>query len=75
MGITGLVGAGRSEIIRALFGIDKFTSGEIMLEGKPYIPSIENSMKNGLGFVPEDRRSQGIIPEINVNQKHRNNKF
>lgn len=66
LGITGLVGAGRTEVARAIFGVDRYTSGTIMLNGKPYTPSVKNAMQNGFGFVPEDRRTQGIVPETDI---------
>ena len=68
LALTGLVGAGRTELVRAIFGADKFESGEILLQGKPFKPSLKNALKYGFGLVPEDRRTQGIIPDIEVSK-------
>ena len=62
LGFAGLVGSGRSELMRAIFGIDKMDQGEIFLYGKKILirhPS--QAIKYGLGFVPEDRKLQGLI--------------
>ena len=62
LGFAGLVGAGRTETARALFGIDQKEAGEILLEGKPVgINSPRASVQAGLGLVPEDRKQQGLI--------------
>ncbi len=63
LGFSGLVGAGRSEVMRAIFGIDPYESGEIIVEGKPVrISRSADSIKNGIAMVSEDRRAEGIIP-------------
>jgi ABC-type sugar transport system, ATPase component len=62
LGFSGLVGAGRTETMRAIFGADKITSGEIILEGKRIaISSPEDAIKYGLALCPEDRKDQGIV--------------
>jgi ABC-type sugar transport system ATPase subunit len=62
LGFAGLVGAGRTEVCRALFGMDRILSGSIELAGKPYKPqSIHDAIKSGLGFVTEDRHYDGLI--------------
>ena len=67
LGFAGLVGAGRTEIMRAIFGLDKVTSGEILLEGKKIKPkSPQAAMKLGIAMIPEDRKDQGILPNISV---------
>ncbi len=65
--LAGLVGAGRSEVARAVFGVDPYTSGEIRLAGK-LLPknSPNDAMKAGIGFVPEDRRQQGLVMEASI---------
>jgi len=68
LALTGLVGAGRTELVRAIFGADKFEKGEIILQGKSFKPSLKNALKHGFGLVPEDRRTQGIIPDIEVSR-------
>lgn len=64
LGIAGLVGSGRTELIRAIYGIDEFDSGTVLYQGKPYRPSVANAIASGFGFVPEDRRQQGIMALI-----------
>jgi ABC-type sugar transport system ATPase subunit len=67
LGFSGLVGAGRTETVRALFGIDPIRSGKIIFEGKEIIiKSVADAMKNGFSLVPEDRRERGIIPEQEI---------
>jgi ABC-type sugar transport system ATPase subunit len=62
LGLGGLVGAGRSELARILFGADRPDSGEMTLDGKPYAPrSPARAVKAGIGFVPEERRAEGLI--------------
>ncbi len=64
LGLAGLVGSGRTEVVRAIFGIDPFDKGEILFNGKPYKPSVSRSIASGFGMVPEDRRQQGILATI-----------
>ena len=61
-GIAGLVGSGRSEVVRAIFGIDRYDRGEVLLGGSR-VPhsSPSKAMKLGLALVPEDRRLQGLL--------------
>jgi ABC-type sugar transport system ATPase subunit len=67
LGFAGLVGAGRTEIMRALFGLDRITSGEILLDGKKITPkSPQEAIDLGIAMVPEDRKDQGILPNISV---------
>ncbi len=67
LGFAGLVGAGRSEVMRAVFGVDKKTSGDIFIRGKRVdIKSTEDALKCGLGFVPEDRKEQGLVLKMTV---------
>jgi len=60
--LAGLVGAGRSEIARAIFGVDRYTSGSVTINGTP-IPKHRPAaaMNLGLALVPEDRRKQGLV--------------
>ena len=63
LGVFGLVGSGRTEMARALFGIDRIDSGEIWLDNKKInVGSPVEAVKHGLGFVPESRKEHGIIP-------------
>ena len=60
VGFAGLVGAGRSEVAKAVFGLDAQATGEIRLDGKGLVPgSVQASMRAGIGLVPEDRKRQG----------------
>lgn len=67
--LAGLVGAGRTEIAHALFGIDKPLSGEILLNGKSLkINSSQDAIRAGIGLVPEDRKLNGLIVEMTVEE-------
>ncbi|GGD43570.1 monosaccharide-transporting ATPase [Emticicia aquatilis] len=67
LGIAGLMGAGRTEIARAIFGLDKYDSGEIILKGnKVEIKSPEDAIRNGIGYVSEDRKALGFIPALSI---------
>jgi len=66
LGIGGLVGSGRTEILRALYGIDPIDSGSVRFFGKPWTPSVSQSIRTGFGFIPEERRLQGIMGAISI---------
>ena len=66
LGFGGLVGSGRTELMRAIYGIDAYESGEIVYLGQPYKPTVEKSIAGGYGFVPEERRLQGIMGGISI---------
>jgi len=62
IGFAGLVGSGRTETMRAIFGVDKLDSGEIFIDGKKVnINSPEHAISLGIGFCPEDRKEQGLV--------------
>ncbi len=62
LGLVGLVGAGRTEIVRALFGADKVKGHEILIDGAPVnIRTPKDAKDAGFGFIPEDRKLQGLI--------------
>ncbi|MDQ6612779.1 MAG: sugar ABC transporter ATP-binding protein [Gemmatimonadota bacterium] len=62
VGLAGLVGAGRSEIAQALFGLDSRATGNVFVRGNPVkIRSAREAMHHGIGFVPEDRKQQGLV--------------
>ncbi len=62
LGFAGLVGAGRSEVAEALFGLDPHTTGEVRVRGDAVqITSPRDAMAHGLGLVPEDRKQQGLV--------------
>lgn len=67
IGFFGLVGAGRSEVMRAIFGVDKVLSGSVYLDGnKTVIRSPKDAMLRGIGFLTEDRRSDGLALQQSV---------
>ena len=62
IGLAGLVGAGRTEVARAIFGADEITGGEMRLEGKPlHLRSARDGIKAGIALCPEDRKDQGLV--------------
>ncbi len=68
-GFYGLMGAGRTELVRAVFGADPIDSGEIYIKGKQVnIKSCEQAKKLGVALLTEDRKSQGLILEFDLNQ-------
>jgi rhamnose transport system ATP-binding protein len=69
VGLAGLVGAGRSEVARAVFGVDPHASGRVTLGGKPVPPRNPSAaMALGLALVPEDRRKQGLVIDSTVGE-------
>lgn len=67
LGFAGLVGAGRTETMRALFGADPRDSGRIMLKGREIAPrSPKEAIREGIGLLPEDRKAQGVLLEMSV---------
>ena len=67
LGMAGLVGAGRSEVARAVFGIDPIMGGTITLDGTPVkVSTAADAIKHGLYLVPEDRRKSGLIVDIPI---------
>lgn len=68
-GFYGLMGAGRTELMRAVFGADRYDEGEIYIKGqKVEIKSCSQAKELGIAFLTEDRKSQGLILEFNLNQ-------
>ncbi len=82
LALTGLVGAGRSEVCQAIFGVDPIDSGKIFIGGKEVVISNPSeAMKMGIGFLPEDRQTQGLflpwtiernitLPQLDDYRKH-----
>jgi ribose transport system ATP-binding protein len=66
LGIGGLVGSGRTEVLRCIFGADPYDSGEILFEGKPLKGVPLAVIRKGFGLIPEDRRTQGFVPLLSV---------
>ncbi|MBO4376403.1 MAG: sugar ABC transporter ATP-binding protein [Lachnospiraceae bacterium] len=68
-GFTGLLGSGRSESVRAIFGADKVNSGKVKINGKEVkISRPIDAMKNGIGYLAEDRKRDGIIADLSVRE-------
>jgi rhamnose transport system ATP-binding protein len=66
---AGLVGSGRTEIARAIFGIDRYDAGSVTVSGRPLRKgSPAAAMAAGVGFVPEDRRQQGLVMDMSIQQ-------
>jgi rhamnose transport system ATP-binding protein len=67
LGLAGLVGSGRTELCRVLFGLDPADGGELVLRGQTVrIGSPAEAAAHGLAYVPEDRRRHGVVPEMSV---------
>jgi len=67
LGLAGLVGAGRTEIARVLFGIDRADAGEVLVAGKhAEIKSPKDAMRLGIVYVPEDRHAQGLVLDFSI---------
>ncbi|HEU5235094.1 MAG TPA: sugar ABC transporter ATP-binding protein [Terriglobales bacterium] len=67
VGLAGLVGSGRTELARTIFGLTPADSGEIRLKGKAIeIGNAADAIASGLAYVPEDRRKHGVIPELPI---------
>lgn len=69
LGVAGLIGSGRSEILRTLFGLKKMTSGQVKLDGAALdIRHPSDAIAAGIGFVTEDRKSQGLVLGMSVRE-------
>ena len=69
VGLCGLVGAGRTEVTRAICGLDKKVSGEVFLEGKAvHIKNHKNSLDHGICYLSEDRKLDGLFVEMNLEE-------
>jgi ribose transport system ATP-binding protein len=67
VGLAGMLGSGRTEILRAAFGVDRIKSGEISVDGKPVkLRDPLDAIRHGLALVPEDRREQGLVLEHSI---------
>lgn len=65
--LTGLVGSGRTDVVRALFGADPVDEGEIRILGQSWRPnSPQDAIRMGMSMVPEDRKEQGLIPRMSL---------
>lgn len=69
MGLAGLLGSGRTEVMRMLFGLDQKSEGTISLEGKEVsFASPREALKNGFALLPEDRKRQGVFKDLSVRE-------
>lgn len=69
IGLTGLLGSGRSELVRAIYGADKADKGKLLVNGKEVkINAPIDAMKLGMAYLPEDRKKEGIIPDLSVRE-------
>jgi ribose transport system ATP-binding protein len=69
LGIAGLIGSGRTEILRTLFGVNRRTAGRVSLDGAPLtIRSPAQAIDAGIGFVTEDRKRQGLVQGLSVRE-------
>ncbi len=69
LGLTGLVGAGRSELVQAIFGVDEHPEGEILIDGEPVvIRNVGEAVRLGIGLIPEGRKIQGIFKDMTVRE-------
>ncbi|MFT4038412.1 MAG: sugar ABC transporter ATP-binding protein [Thermomicrobiales bacterium] len=69
VGLAGLVGSGRTEVARAIFGADRFDAGQVLLNGQPVtITTPRDAIRHGIGLVPEDRKQQGLVLSLAVRE-------
>jgi rhamnose transport system ATP-binding protein len=67
LGFAGLMGAGRTEVARAIFGIDRWDAGSVEIDGRPLPPASPTAaMAAGIALVPEDRRQQGLVMDFSI---------
>ncbi|MBE8523013.1 sugar ABC transporter ATP-binding protein [Amycolatopsis sp. H6(2020)] len=66
VGIAGLVGSGRSELLETIFGARKADRGTVTVQGKPLGPGVRAAVKAGIGLAPEERKSQGLLLDLPV---------
>ena len=67
LGFAGLIGSGRSELARALFGAEHIVAGEVLLNGSPVdIRSPKQAIEHGMGYLPEDRKAAGLFLDMSV---------
>ena len=67
--MAGLVGAGRSDAVEAIFGLRRIDAGHLRLDGRPFRPSSPiDAIRAGVGLIPEDRRGKGLVPDLSVRE-------
>jgi ribose transport system ATP-binding protein len=67
-GLAGLQGSGRTEVMRLMFGADRPTGGRVRLKGAPGPASPSEALARGLAYLPEDRKADGIVPDLSVRE-------
>jgi simple sugar transport system ATP-binding protein len=69
VGFSGLLGSGRSELVRAVYGADKAVHGQLFIKGKKAkIRNPLDAMKQGMAYLPEDRKAEGIFADLSVRE-------
>ena len=69
LGVAGILGSGIAELAMCLFGVDRQTSGEILIKGKPMpISSPVEAKKNGIALIPDDRRTEGLVSGMTIRE-------
>ncbi|WP_430487994.1 sugar ABC transporter ATP-binding protein [Priestia flexa] len=69
VGVAGLMGAGRTEIMRAIFGLDPIDSGEVLVNNQPVkIKTPDEAVKHGIGFITEDRKDEGLVLDFSIRE-------
>ncbi len=69
LGVAGLVGAGRSEVAQAIFGVDPNATGKVVVHGKEMpLGSVTTALASGIGFLPEDRKRMGLVLSMNCRE-------
>lgn len=69
IGLTGLLGSGRSELVRSIYGADRADTGELKVKGETIqIHSPIDAIKKGMAYLPEDRKAEGIIADLSVRE-------
>ena len=69
VGLAGYVGAGRTEVARAIFGVDHLDGGKLWIEGRPFRPrSPRAALRRGLAYLPEDRLNQGLVQPMSISK-------
>jgi ABC-type sugar transport system ATPase subunit len=67
VGMAGLVGAGRTEVAKCIFGLDKHATGKVLMKGNPVkLGNVNDAMRHRIGFLPEDRKKEGLVLQLSI---------
>jgi ABC-type sugar transport system ATPase subunit len=67
VGMAGLVGAGRTEVAKCIFGLDKQATGKVLIKGNPVkLGNVNDAMRHRIGFLPEDRKKEGLVLQLSI---------